>query len=190
MTRHRFGAIAACLALGLTSMAPAAGMAQSPPPATAASLQASISAAAASAARTPGFARMSPAQKQATLQAAIAAALAESGASPTLIAAALITAVGNGTISAGVAVSVAADVSPQMAQTVASAPVVVAQAEATGQSVTVTNVTDGSGNVSILVSLQGATTPSSGDSATGSTTPTAPAPYDPCAGVIGAYCGS
>jgi len=190
MTRHRFGAIAACLALGLTSLAPTVGLAQSRPPATAASLQASISAAAASAAREPGFARMTATQKQAALQTAIAAALAESGATPSMIATALITAVGNGTISAGVAVSVAADVSPQMAQQVASAPVVVAQAEATGQSVTVTNVTDANGSVSILVSLQGATTPSSGDSAPGSTTTTTPAPYDPCAGLIGAYCGT
>lgn len=190
MTRHRFGAIAACLALGLTSLAPTIGLAQGRPPATAASLQASISAAAASAARAPGFARLTAPQKQAALQAAIAAALAESGASPTLIAAALVAAVGNGTISAGVAVSVAAVVSPEMAQTVASAPAVVAQAAATGQTVTVTSAIDANGSVSILVSLQGATAPSSGDSATGPTTPTTPAPYDPCAGVIAAYCGA
>jgi hypothetical protein len=171
------------------SSALAAG--QTPPVATAASLQVVISGAAQAAAAKPGFRALSPQAKLAAIQAAVAEALSETGASSTVIAAALVQAVASNTISAGVAISVASAVAPETAQQVASNPVVTQQLAATGQSATVTATasTDNSAPVSVLVSLQGAAAPGGGADATATTT-TQPAPYDPCAGVIAAYCGS
>jgi hypothetical protein len=77
---------------------------------------------------------------------------------------------------------------------VASAPAVVQQLAATGQSATITASTDAGGAPSVLVSLQGVSSTSTGDAGTGAgggaTGTVTPAPYDPCAGVIAAYCGS
>jgi len=168
------------------SIAPITGaaIAQTPPAPSAASLQQTISAAARNAASAPNFSRLTKAQKLAAIQAAVAAALAATGASPAQISAALIQAVGANIISAGVAISIASMIAPEMAQQVASAPVVVAQLSSEGQSASIsaTASTDGSGAPTVLVSLQGTT---GGGGAT-----TTPAPYDPCAGVIAAYCGS
>jgi hypothetical protein len=67
-----------------------------------------------------------------------------------------------------------------MVAKIAAAPAVVAQLTKTGQSATVTASTDGAGGVSVLVGLTGAVglAPAVGTAA-----------YDPCAGVIAAYCG-
>lgn len=170
--------------LCLTQVSPA--LARQSQAAAVASLESTIAAAAQSAAAKPGFATLSNAQKLAAIQAAVSEALAASGASPDQIAAALIKAVADNLISAGVAVSVVASVAPDFAQQVANAPAVQAQLRASGQSATVTASTDAAGGVSVLVSLQGASSTGGG----GATTTTAPAPYDPCAGVIAAYCGS
>ena len=157
--------------------------ARATPVATAASLQATISSAARAAASTAGFSGLSNADKLAAIQAAVTQALATSGASPEIIAAALIQAVKSGIISAGVAIAVAATVAPEFAEMVSKDPAVVAQLAATGQSATVTGATDGGPSVSVLVSLQGAT------GGGGAGAPTTPAVFDPCAGVIAAYCG-
>jgi len=150
-----------------------------------ASLQQQIAAAASSAARQPGFAKLSKQQKLAAIQAAVSAALAKSGATPQQIAAALIQAVASNIISAGVAISIASTVAPEMAQMVANAPVVLAQLQATGQSANITASTNGGDGVSVLVNLQGASSPGGG----ATNNPTTTAPYDPCAGVIATYCG-
>ena len=192
MASHRVRAIAISLAVALAPMGVGQVWAQNTP-ATAASLQATIQTAAQGAAAQPGFAALSPQAKLAAIQAAVAAALAASGASPTVIASALVQAVSSGTVSAGVAIQVAAAVAPEMAQQVASAPAVQQQLAATGQSATVTAATNTDGGApSVLVSLQGtASTATGGDTGAGgggATTPT-PAPFDPCAGVVAAYCG-
>lgn len=197
MASNRIRAIALSLAVALAPMGAGQVLAQTPPAPTAVSLQATIQAAAAKAAQEPGFASKTPAQKLALIQAAVSNALALSGASPTVIAAALVQAVSTGTVSAGVAIQVAAAVAPEMAQTVASSQAVTQQLAATGQSANVTTASTNTANSapSVLVSLQGASsTATGGDAGTttggGTTTNTVtPAPYDPCAGVIAAYCG-
>jgi hypothetical protein len=181
--------LVSALSFGLLVVsAPNAALARQAPAVSAASLQQQIAAAASGAASQPGFAKLSRQQKLAAIQAAVSTALAKSGATPQQIATALIQAVGSNIISAGVAISIASAVAPEMAQQVATAPVVVAQLQATGQSANVTASTNGGDSVSVLVSLQGAATP--GSDATTTTTQTATAPYDPCAGVIATYCGS
>jgi hypothetical protein len=194
MASHRLRAVAISLAVALAPMGAGQAWAQNTPAPTAASLQTTIQAAARQAAAQPGFARLSPQAKLAAIQAAVSLALASSGASPTVIAAALVQAVSAGTVSAGVAIQVAAAVAPEMAQQVASAPAVTQQLAATGQSANVqTASTDTGGAPSVLVSLQGVSSTSTGGDAgagagaTGGTTTTAP--YDPCAGVVAAYCG-
>lgn len=177
MSSRHLSAILAGLALVAAPMGASTAMAQASAP-TAASLQTTISVAAREAAAVPGFASLSPEAKLNAIKVAIAKALAATGASPEMIQAALIQAVASGIISAGVAIAVAASISPEMAQAVAAAPAVVAQLNATGQSATVTASTDAGNSVSILVNLQGGGGPG---------TPTAA--YDPCAGVIAAYCG-
>lgn len=191
MSTRLTSAIVLGLAIVTGPMAGASAWAQTPPAATSASLQPVIAAAARKAASTPGFAALSAQAKLAAIQAEVSAALAESGASPTVIANALIQAVSSGTISAGVAIQVASVVAPQMAQTVAQAPAVQQQLAQTGQtaSVSATASTEGGAPVSVLVSLQGASTPGGGGTEAGTGT-TTPAPYDPCAGVVAAYCGS
>lgn len=179
------------LALGLSAgalcLAPVSpSFARQTPSVTQASLQQVIAAAAQKAANQPGFGRLSKAQKLAAIQAAVSLALAETGASSELIAAALVQAVASNVISAGVAISIASAVAPELAQQVAAAPVVVAQLRAEGQTASISTAsTNGDGGVSVLVNLQGATTGQGG----GTTTTPTPAPYDPCAGVIAAYCG-
>jgi hypothetical protein len=176
-------AVVAGLAIAIAPMGASIVSAQTPAPAstapTAAQLQVVISAAAREAAAVPGFASMTPTAKLDAIKAAVAKALAASGASPAVIQAALIQAVSSGIISAGVAIAVAASISPEMALAVSQAPAVVAQLKATGQSATVTGATSDAGGPSVLVSLQG-------DGGGGG----APAaPYDPCAGVVASYCG-
>lgn len=151
-------------------------------PATVTSLQATISSAARTAAAAPNFSTLSSANKLAAIQGAVIQALSTSGATPETMAQALIAAVKAGTISAGVAIAVAASVAPEFAQMVANDPAVIAQLAATGQSATVTGAVDGGPSVSVLVNLQGATGGGGG-------APTAPAAFDPCAGVVAAYCG-
>lgn len=171
------------LALGLMLVsAPEAALARQAPAVSDAALQQIIAAAASGAAKQPGFAKLSKQQKLAAIQAAVAAALAKSGATPQQIAAALIQAVASKIISAGVAISIASAIAPEMAQMVANAPAVLAQLQATGQSANITASTNGGDGVSVLVNLQGATSP-------GGANPNTPAPYDPCAGVIASYCG-
>jgi len=179
MSSRHFSAVAIALALVVAPVGQAAVWAATPAP-TVVSLQATISAAARAAAADSSFSGLSNADKLTAIQLAVTQALSTSGASPEMIAAALIAAVKAGTISAGVAIAVAATVAPDFAQMVASDPTVVAQLAATGQSATVTGSTTGGGSVSVLVSLQGAAGGGGGAPA---------ATYDPCAGVIAAYCG-
>ncbi|WP_165184047.1 hypothetical protein [Caulobacter soli] len=183
MSSRLVSAVVAGLAIAIAPMGASIVSAQTPAPAstapTAAQLQALISASAREAAAAPGFASMTPAAKLDAIKAAVAKALAASGASPAMIQAALIQAVASGVISAGVAIAVAASISPEMAQAVSQAPAVVAQLKATGQSATVTGATSDAGNPSVLVNLQG-------DGGGGGAAAT---PYDPCAGVIASYCG-
>ncbi|MEJ2816527.1 hypothetical protein [Caulobacter sp. CCG-8] len=145
--------------------------------ATAQSLQGVISTAARTAAAQSGFQALAADAKTAAIVTSVSNALSLSGASSEVIADALIQAVADGTISAGVALSVAAAVAPDMAAKIAAAPAVVAQLSRTGQSATVTASTNAAGGVSVLVGLTGA----GGGGGT--------AAYDPCAGVIAAYCG-
>lgn len=182
MSLRLMSAVAASLALAVAPMGVSAAMAQTSAP-TAASLQAVISTAARAAAADPAFASLSPQGKLAAIQAAVSKALAATGASPAMIQAALIQAVGAGVISAGVALAVAQTVAPEMVAAMAANPIIQAQLAATGQTATVTGATDGANGVSVLVSLQGATPGGAG----GTNAPAAP--YDPCAGVVAAYCG-
>jgi hypothetical protein len=149
---------------------------------TPASLQQLIATAAAGAAAQRGFQGLSPAQKLSAIEGAVSLALAGSGATPEEIAAALISAVEAKIISAGVAITIASKVAPEMAQQIATAPAVTAQLRATGQSVRMATASIGGSSVSVLQSLQGV----GGGPNGGGTT----APYDPCAGVVGAYCGN
>lgn len=179
--------VASGVALALiVSAAPSAVLARQASAAMPASLQQLIATAAAGAASKAGFARLTPAQKLAAIQAAVSAALAASGATPAQISAALISAVSSGIISAGVAISIASAVAPGFAQQVATAPAVMAQLQATGQSAQMATASIGGTSVSVLQSLQGA----SGGAGGGANTAATPAPYDPCAGVIATYCGS
>jgi hypothetical protein len=193
MASNRLRAIAISLAVALAPMGAGQVLAQNNTPATAASLQATIQAAAASAAKDPTFAGKTPALKLAAIQAAVSKALAATNATPEMVSAALVAAVESKTISAGVAIQVAAAVSPDLAQQVASSKAVTTQLAATNQTATITASTDTApGAPSVLVSLQGtASTSTGGDVAApaGTTTTVTPAPYDPCAGVIAAYCG-
>lgn len=187
MSSRLTSAIVLGLAIVAGPMGAATVWAQTPP-ATASSLQATISSAARAAASQPGFSGLTAQQKLAAIQASISAALAATGASPTVIRDALIQAVSNGTISGGVAVQVASVVAPEMANAVLNSNAVQTQMAASGQTITATASTDTTtGAVSVLVSLQGASTPGGSD-ANGPTT--TPAPYDPCDGVVGDYCGS
>jgi hypothetical protein len=144
-------------------------------------LKQSIAAAARTVAASPGFASLSAAQKTALIQAAIARLLSSSGASPAVIGAALIEAVTDNSISDAMAVAVATAVSPGLGAQVAAAqtftPTVVAP----------TASTSAAPSISILTSLQ--TTSSTGTTGTTPTPTPPPAPFDPCAGVIAAYCG-
>jgi hypothetical protein len=191
MAANRFRAVAISLAVAIApfsvaqAVASGQGVAVQASEVTPEALQALISEAAAAAQQQPGFANLSAAQQLAAIQASVANALAESGASPRMIANALIAAVGSGTITAGVAVQVAAAAAPTMAATVAQSPIV--QASLTpGQTVSVTQTASTSGGApSVLISLQSAATP--GGSAP--VTVTVTAPFDPCAGASGPYCG-
>ena len=184
MSHRHLRAIAIGLALVVAPMgavgawAAQATLSCAPGGPSAASLQPRISAAARQAAATAGFAALTPAAKLKAVQDAVAAELALSGACPEVIQAALIQAVGSGTISAGVAINIAAGISPEMAQAVATNPIVLAQLRQTGQSATITASTEGGVPVNVLVTLQGA----GGNGGN-------PAPYDPCEGVVAAYCG-
>lgn len=182
MSSRHLSAIVIGLAMVAAPVGQSVVWARATPVATAESLQGVISSAARAAASTAGFAALSNADKLSAIQAAVTQALATSGASPEVMAAALILAVKSGIISAGVAIAVAATVAPEFAQMVANDPAVLAQLAATGQSATVTGATDGGPSVSVLVNLQGAT-----GGGGGATAPTAA--FDPCAGVIAAYCG-
>lgn len=177
MSSRHLSALVVGLAMVVAPVGQAAVWAQAPA-VTVASLQAVISSAARTAASAPNFSTMSSANKLAAIQGAVAQALSTSGATPEMMAQALIAAVKAGTISAGVAIAVAAIVAPEFAQMVANDPAVLAQLAATGQSATVTGAIDGGPSVSVLVNLQGA-------GAGGAT----PAAFDPCAGVVAAYCG-
>ena len=177
-SRH-LSAVAVSIAMVAAPMGGAIAFAQTPPAATAQSLQGVISTAARTAAAQSGFQTMAADTKTSAIVAAVSGALSLSGASPDVMADALIQAVADGTISAGVAISVAASVAPDMAAKVAAAKVVKDQLSKTGQTATVTASTDGAGGVSVLVGLGGA------DAGGGQT-----AAYDACAGVIAAYCGS
>lgn len=176
-SRH-LSAVAVSIAMVAAPVGGGFAFAQTPPAATVQSLQGVISGGARSAAADSGFQKASAEVKTAAIVASVSSALSLSGASPEVMADALIQAVADGTISAGVAISVAASVAPSMAAKVAAAKVVKDQLAKTGQTATVTASTDGAGGVSVLVGLGGA-------DAGGQ-----PAAYDPCAGVIAAYCGS
>lgn len=183
MSSRHLSAIVIGLAMVAAPIGQSVVWARATPAVTVASLQTTISVAAREAASTAGFTGLSNADKLSAIQAAVTQALATSGASPEMIAAALIQAVKSGIISAGVAIAVAATVAPEFAQMVANDPAVLAQLAATGQSATVTGATDGGPSVSVLVNLQGA-------AGGGGGAPGAPAAvFDPCAGVIATYCG-
>lgn len=180
MSSRHLSAIVVGLAMVVAPVGQATVWAQAPAAPTVASLQAVISSAARSAASASNFSTLSSADKLSAIQGAVIQALSTSGATPEMMAQALIAAVKAGTISAGVAIAVAASVAPEFAQMVASDPAVIAQLAATGQSATVTGAIDGGPSVSVLVNLQGA-----GGGGGGTT----PAAFDPCAGVVAAYCG-
>lgn len=188
MASHRFKAIALSLVVACAPLAagPAVAsglMLQEKSPAEV--LGAAIGAAAAKAQARPGFAALSAKGKIAAIQAAVAAAIAASGADEATIVAGLGFAVQSGSVSASMALQVAAAVSPAMVTLVAELPPIKAALAAKGISVgkIVTASTNGQGAPSVLVSLAVAAGGASGASNPG-------APYDPCAGVVAAYCGS
>lgn len=178
MSSRHLSAIVLSVAMVVAPLGAQAVWAQAPA-VTVASVQTLISNAARTAASDPTFAAKSNTDKLAAIQASIGGALASSGAPPETMADALIASVESGAISAGVAIAVAATVAPGFAKKVASSKVVQAQLAATGQSATVTASIDGGPSVSVLVDLQGA----------GGAAGAPAAAYDPCAGVIAAYCG-
>ena len=177
MSSRQLSAIVMGLAIVAAPRGQAAVWAQTPPAATVNSLQATISSAARGAASAPSFRTAAPEVKLSAIQVAVTQGLSTSGATPQLMVQALIASVKAGSISAGVAIAVAASVAPEFAQMVANDPVVLAQLAATGQSATVTGAIDGGSSVNVLVNLQGA--PGGA----------APAAFDPCAGVVATYCG-
>lgn len=159
------------------------------------SLKATIAAAAAAAAASPGYAGFSPAQKLLRIQGAIAAALSVSGAQMTIIASALAAAVADNSISGATAVSVASAVSPILGAQMANMPAVSqALARESAQvalatAATPTAAINQTPTISILtpmLSITAVVTTTVGFTATPITNP---APFDPCAGVIAAYCG-
>lgn len=181
---------ASAIVLGLAIVAGPMGgsvWAQTPPaattPPTPAQLQTIIATAARTRAAQPGFAALSADAKAAALKAAIQLALVRSGAEPAAMAAALTTAANNNVIPAGLAVSIAADVAPAFATQVAS------NTNASSSTATAsTGAVTTESTVSVLTNLQAAATPGGGEGAA----PAAPivvAPFDPCAGVVAAYCG-
>jgi hypothetical protein len=179
--------LTSAIVLGLAIVAGPMGgsvWAQTPPAAapapTAASLQVVIATAARTRAAQPGFAALTADQKAAALKAAIQAALADSGASPSVMAAALTTAANNNIIPAGLAVSIAADVAPAFAAQVA------ANITTTGTATASTGAVTTESTVSVLTNLQNTAT--TGGDATAPITVVV-APFDPCAGVVADYCG-
>ena len=98
------------------------------------------------------------------------------------MAAALTTAVSTNVIPAGLAVSIAADVAPAFVAQVAAAPPPTTTATASTGSVTTQQT------VSVLTNLQNTATPGGTPDAAAPTTIVV-APFDPCAGVVAAYCG-
>jgi hypothetical protein len=141
---------------------------------TATALSTLVTTAALTAASQPGYARLTPAQKAAAVQAAIMAALANSGASYAQIVAALSQAASTGIIRPEDAVAMAQTVSLELAQGLASA---LQQPLPVGNLVTA-SIAEVQFTSLLTILLIGA--------------PAAPittAPYDPCAGVIAAYCG-
>ncbi|WP_425997102.1 hypothetical protein [Caulobacter sp. DWR1-3-2b1] len=187
MSTRFTSAIVLGLAIVAGPMGGASALAQTPPaatvPPTAAQLQTVIATAARTRAAQPGFAALSANQKAAALKAAIQAALSESGASESTMATALTAAANSGVIPAGLAISIAADVAPAFAQQVASG---------TNQSSTATASTDAfttQSTVSVLTSLQSASTTGGDGAAPAALSQIVVAPFDPCAGVVAAYCG-
>lgn len=180
--------LTSAIVLGLAIVAGPMGgsvWAQTPPAApapTAASLQVVIATAARTRAAQPGFAALTADQKAAALKAAIQAALADSGAAPSVMAAALTTAANNNVIPAGLAVSIAADVAPAFATQVAANITTTPTATASTGAVTTEST------VSVLTNLQNTATPGGGTEVAAPTTVVV-APFDPCAGVVAAYCG-
>lgn len=163
---------------------PAAPAAPTTPP-TADQLQTIISTAARTRAAQPGFAALSADAKAAALKVAIQGALARSGADQASMAAALTTAANNNVIPAGLAVSIAADVAPAFATQVAS-NTNASSPTATASTGAVTTQT----TVSVLTSLESAAATGGGDGAApAAADPIVVAPFDPCAGVVAAYCG-
>jgi hypothetical protein len=187
MSMRLTSAIVLGLAIVAGPLSGSAAWAQTPPAATADSLQAVIATAAATAKNsdhtvvrngrtvTVAYASLTTSEKAAVLKAAVAGALSASGASDTVVAAALTQAVSAGVIASGLAVAVVADVAPALATQVAVA---------TGATVTATTTTNGE-TVSVLTTLTNA--PATGGD-TGTTVVITPAPFDPCAGVTAGYC--
>ncbi len=181
--------LTSAIVLGLAIIAGPMGgsvLAQTPPAAapTPASLQTVIATAARARAAQPGFAALTADQKAAALKAAIQAALADSGATPAVMAAALTTAANNSVIPAGLAVSIAADVAPALATQVAANITTAPAPTATASTGAVTTES----TVSVLTNLQSTTTPGGTPDVAAPATVVV-APFDPCAGVVAAYCG-
>lgn len=164
MASNRFRAIAISFAIAIAPMS-AAPVWAADPPVTAASVQLLIKTTVQARAAQDGFKTLDPDAKATALQAAVLAALESSGATPEMIAQALVRLVADGTIPAGLARAVAASNA--------------ALATAFNNAI-VTASLGGPGAPTLLV-------PVSGAGVSNGATPLAT--YDPCAGVIASYCG-
>lgn len=119
MTRHRYSAVLACVAITFAQASAGQAFAwQQPAPAEVASLKAAIQSAIDPIKNDPS---MTPVQKQAAMNAAVLAAVKSSGASDSVVANALIESVGGG-FSAEMATFVAAQVSTSVVTIVVNAP--------------------------------------------------------------------
>lgn len=147
---------------------------------TPAALSALISGAARAAAAAPGYATLTAAQKSAAVQAAIAEALSRSAAKSEMLAAALASAVQGQVITAEDAVALSSMVSADLGQQVRSLMFDKIYLPPTKSLITASiNTSPVFSILTSLLALQGAV----------DVTPINPAAYDPCAGVIAAYCG-
>ncbi len=132
-----------------------------------------------SAKASPGYAKLTTAQKAAAVQASIAAALATSGASAQNLTYAVVGAVTNRLITPEDAVALSAMVAPDLGRMIEGA---MFDKIYRGAPTSITSSFNSSPVVSILTSLIA----TQGQALVVTTTP---AVYDPCAGVVAAYCG-
>lgn len=150
---------------------------------TPAALSALVSGAARSAAAAPGYDKLTAAQKSVAVQAAIAAALAGSAARPESLVSAVVEAVTYRLISPEDAVALSAMVAPELGRMIEGAMFdKIYLGPQKGTPDLITRSISNNPVISVLTSLLA----SQGPTPAATTTPAA---YDPCAGVIAAYCG-